>query len=445
MRRPGASARKPGERRVVVTGMGAVSSLGTGVRPFIEGIRAGRSGIGPAAEFDTAGFEHTRAGEVRDFSPGSLLRGTDPARWGRSGQFAAVAARLAFEDAAIDPTSPHSPALERTAACFGTTNGESQVLERLVAQWATDGLDGPDGLGSPDGLDTTVSTDSTDDLYGLGGISPRLVGQADAGRIAAAAASELGLGGEVLTFGTACAAGNYAIGYACDLIRGGAADAALCGGADASNRATHAGFHRLGALAEGEPRPFDAHRDGIVTAEGGAALLLEPLDAALARGARIYAEVLGYGVTCDARHMTNPDASSIADCVRAAHADAGVKPGDVGYICAHGTGTRANEAAEVRAVRAVFGDRVPPISSIKSMLGHTMGAASAFGAVVSCAALYEGFLPPNATLREVDPELGPGLDCVPGRARAARPGVVQNHGFAFGGNNAITVFGEVTQ
>ncbi|MFE7118260.1 beta-ketoacyl-[acyl-carrier-protein] synthase family protein [Streptomyces sp. NPDC057654] len=427
---PGAAARKPGERRVVVTGMGAVSSLGTGVRPFVDGIRAGRSGIGPAAEFDTAGFEHTRAGEVRDFSPGSRLRRTDPARWGRSGQFAAVAARLAFEDAAIAPDSPHSPALERTAACFGTTNGESQVLERLVAQWVTDGLDEIDGIDRPDGPD---------------GLSSRLVGQADAGRIAAAAASELGLGGDVLTFGTACAAGNYAISYACDLIRGGAADAAVCGGADASNRATHAGFHRLGALAEGEPRPFDTDRDGIVTAEGGAALLLEPLDAALARGARIYAEVLGYGVTCDARHMTNPDPSSIAECVRAAHADAGVKPGDVGYICAHGTGTRANEAAEVRAVREVFGERVPPISSIKSMLGHTMGAASAFGAVVSCAALYEGFLPPNATLREVDPELGPGLDCVPGRARAARPGVVQNHGFAFGGNNAITVFGEVAQ
>ncbi len=395
--------------------MGAVSSLGIGVRPFVEGIRAGRSGIGPAAEFDTAGFEHTRAGEVPDFSPGDLLRRTDPARWGRSGQFAAAAARLAVQDAAV---APGTLDLERTAACFGTTNGESQVMERLVAQWVTDGLDA---------------------------LSPHLIGQADAGRIAAAVAAELGLGGEVLTFGTACAAGNYAIGHAYDLIRGGAADAAVCGGADASNRATHAGFHRLGALAEGEPRPFDADRDGIVTAEGGAALLLEPLDAALARGARIYAEVLGYGVTCDARHMTNPDPSSIAECIRAAHADAGVKPGDVGYICAHGTGTRANEAAEVSAVRAVFADRVPPISSIKSMLGHTMGAASAFGAVASCAALYEGFLPPSATLREVDPELGPGLDCVPGRSRAARPGVVENHGFAFGGNNAITIFGEVSR
>jgi 3-oxoacyl-[acyl-carrier-protein] synthase II len=398
---------------VVVTGLGAVSSLGLGAWGFIAGIREGRSGIGPIEEFDATGFEHTLAGEVRGFVPEEHMVGTDPARWGRSGQFAAAAARMAVRDAALDPATLSEG---RVASCFGTTNGESQVMESLSAQLVT---------------------------HGFESLAPELIERADAGRIAAAVAAELNLSGEALTFATACAASNYAIGYGYDLVRHGEADAVLCGGADASNRATHAGFHRLGALAQDLPRPFDRNRDGIVTAEGGVALLLEPLDAALARGARSYAEVLGYGMTCDARHMTNPDAASIAECIRIAHHNAGIKPSDVDYICAHGTGTWANDSTEIASVRAVFGERIPPISSIKSMLGHTMGAAAGFGALACCAALYEGFLPPSATLRDVDPALGPDLDCVPGQARPASPRVAENHGFAFGGNNAVTLFGKV--
>lgn len=401
-------------RRVVVTGLGAVSSLGNGAGALVAAVRAGRSGIGPIGQFDPAGFEHLLAGEVTDFVPEEHLRRLDPARWGRSGQFAAAAAHQAVRDSGAEPAALRSG---RTVSVFGTTNGESQILERLAEKVS--------GLGPS-------------------AITGAAAGQADAGRIASAVAAELRLGGETLTVGTACAAANYALGYAFDLLRSGAADAALCGGADASNRATHAGFHRLGALAADVPRPFDADRDGIVTAEGGVALLLEPMETAVARGARIYAEVLGYGVTCDAVHMTNPDRDSIARCIQAAHRDAGVKPEEVDYICAHGTGTRANDATEVAAVRAVFGDRLPPISSLKSMLGHTMGAASGFGALLSCAAIHEGFLPPSATLRTLDPELGEGVDAVPGVARPADVRIVQNHGFAFGGNNAITLFGKVT-
>ncbi|MBB5119737.1 3-oxoacyl-ACP synthase [Streptomyces eurocidicus] len=400
-------------RRVVVTGLGAVSGLGLGAREFTAAIREGRSGIGPARQFDTTGFDHQLAGEVADFDPAALLERLDHREWGRSGQFAAAAARMAAEDAGF---APGALAAARTASCFGTTNGESQVLERLATQRVERGAEHLDAA---------------------------LAGRADAGRIATAVNHELGLTGEALTLGTACAAGNYALGYGFDLVSTGEADVVLCGGADASNRATHAGFHRLGALAADVPRPFDEHRDGIVTAEGGAALLLEPLEAALARGARVYAEVLGYGMTCDARHMTNPHGPSIAECVRRAHRMAGVKPEEVDYICAHGTGTPANEAAEIAAVREAFGDTapLPPVSSVKSMLGHTMGAAAAFGALVCCAALHEGFLPPSATVRTVDPALGPDLDCVPGRAREARPAIAQNHGFAFGGNNAVAIFG----
>jgi 3-oxoacyl-[acyl-carrier-protein] synthase II len=190
-------------------------------------------------------------------------------------------------------------------------------------------------------------------------------------------------------------------------------------------------------------RPFDADRSGIVTAEGGVCLLLEPLDRAVARGARIYAEMLGYGVTCDAAHMVHPDVDSIARCIRAAHTSGGIKPDEVDYICAHGTGTQASDAAEVAAARAVFEGGVPPISSIKSMLGHTMGASSGLGAVICCKAVQEGFLPPTSTLRRVDPELGPDLDFVPGVARPADVDIAQNHGLAFGGNNAITLLGKV--
>ncbi|MFJ6465824.1 beta-ketoacyl-[acyl-carrier-protein] synthase family protein [Streptomyces sp. NPDC091387] len=403
--------RSQGAQRVVVTGLGAVSSLGYGAAEVIEAIRHGRSGIGPIQQFDSVGFEHRLAGEVHGFEPTDYLLRTAPERWGRSSQLAAASARMAAQDAGLNS---EALAVGRGVSCFGTTNGESQVVEQAVAQWVTQG---------PDSLES------------------ELIGRVSPGNIASAVSAELGLTGEAMTFGTACAAGNYAVGYAYDLIRSGEADLAVCGGADASNRATHAGFHALGALAEDVPRPFDEHRDGIVTAEGGAALVLEPLDAALQRGARIYAEVLGHGMTCDAKHMTNPNAGTIAACVRTAHERAGIRPVDVDYICAHGTGTRANDITEVTAVREVFGDTLPPISSIKSMLGHTMGAAAAFGALVSCAALYEGFLPPSATLRTVDPEFGE-VDCVPGTARAASPRVVQNHGFAFGGNNSVVLFGK---
>ena len=254
--------------------------------------------------------------------------------------------------------------------------------------------------------------------------------------------SELDLTGDCLTIPTACSASNMAIGYAYDLIRSGESDYALAGGADAVNRSCHAGFFRLGALAENVCRPFDVNRSGILTAEGGASLLLEPLDTALERGAHIYAEVLGYGVNCDAKHMVNPHAPSFAECIRNAHARAGVTADQVDYICAHGTGTPTNDLTEITAVREVFGRRMPPVSSVKSMIGHTMGAASAFGAIVCSKALEEGFLPPTANLQTLDPALGSDLDVVPGKARPAELTVVQNQGLAFGGNNVVTVFGK---
>jgi 3-oxoacyl-[acyl-carrier-protein] synthase II len=398
-------------RRVAVTGLGAVSSLGTGARTFAQAIREGRSGVSPIRSFDASGFPYTFAGEVHDFEPERLLRRLHIGEWGRSSLFAASAARLALTDADIDPGQVSAA---RAGSAMGTTLGESAVIEALTSQWVRGGLKDLD---------------------------PALVRQAPAGRIATAVNAELGLTGEAHTIATACSASNYTLGYAYDMVRTGEAEFMISGGADSVNRWEHAGFYRLGALAESVCRPFDTHRSGILTAEGGVALFLEPFEGAVARGARIYAEVLGYGVNCDARHPVAPDPTSIAECIRAAHRNAGVRPEDIDYICAHGTGTPTNDATEVRAVREVFGDELPPISSIKSMIGHTMGAASGFGALICCMALHDGFLPPTANVTETDPALGPGVDCVPGTGRAASPRIVQNHGFAFGGNNAITILG----
>jgi 3-oxoacyl-[acyl-carrier-protein] synthase II len=275
---------------------------------------------------------------------------------------------------------------------------------------------------------------------GFGSLPRRLAEQLPAGRLAAAVSEELAVTGESVTLATACAASNYALGYGYDLVVNGDADVVLAGGADSVCRWAHAGFVRLGAVAERACAPFDRDRSGMITAEGGAMLVLESADLAAARQAVPYAEVLGYGLNCDARHMVSPDARTIAECMRLAHRNAGIRAGDVDYVCAHGTGTPANDATEAEALLAAFGGRVPPVSSIKSMLGHTMGAASAFGAMASALAIARGFLPPTINWRTRDPELA-WLDPIPNEARPARVRVAQNNGFAFGGNNAIVLLG----
>jgi 3-oxoacyl-[acyl-carrier-protein] synthase II len=394
--------------RVVVTGLGPVSSIGIGADAFCQGLRAGRSGISPITSFDTTGFPHVRAGEVHDFRPRELVRRLDVDAWGRSSLFAAAAARLAVQDAGLD-TDRVDP--DRVAVVMGTTCGETQVMERMTRQI----VDG-----------------------GFAAIEPELVRQLPARRLAHAVSAELGATGESLTVATACAASNYALGYAYDQLAGGEADVVIAGGAESVCRFVHAGFYRLGVLTELACAPFDRDRRGILTAEGGAALVLETWEHAEARGARPYAEFLGYGLNCDANHMVAADPASIAECMRLAHRRAGIDSSEVDYISAHGTGTPANDSAEARAVRTVFGDRMPPISSIKSMIGHCMGAASGFGTIASALAIRHGFLPPTINWANLDPGLE-GIDPVPNHARQADVRVVQNNGFGFGGNNAILV------
>jgi 3-oxoacyl-[acyl-carrier-protein] synthase II len=396
--------------RVLITGIGPVSNIGIGAAAFESAVRSGHSGISRITSFDPTGFPRTLAGEVHRFAPGPILRRLDPLSWGRASLFAAAAARLAVRDAGllIEQVEPH-----RVGVVVGTTSGESKVVEELGWEIVARGFESLPG---------------------------RLAGQLPAGRLAAAVSEEFDVTGESVTLATACAASNYALGYAYDLVANGDADVMLAGGADAVCRWAHAGFVRLGAVAERECAPFDRDRSGMITAEGGAMLVLESAELAQARDAVPYAEVLGYGLNCDARHMVSPDAGTIAECMRLAHRNAGIRPDDVDYVCAHGTGTLANDATEAEALLAAFEGRVPPVSSVKSMLGHTMGAAGAFGAMACALAIARGFLPPTINWRTRDPELA-WLDPIPNEARPARVRVAQNNGFAFGGNNAIVLLG----
>ena len=388
--------------------MGPVSNIGVGLAEFASALQEGRSGISPITSFDTTGFPHVCAGEVRGFRPERIVTRVDHRQWGRSSLFAAAAARLAVDDAGLSDAEVEP---DRVGVVIGTTCGESQVVESLTKQVLQGGF----------------SSESAD-----------LVRQSPANSLAYCVSEEIGATGESITVSTACAASNYALGYAFDRLRDGDYDVMVAGGADSVCQWVHAGFFRLGTLAKECCAPFDRDRAGILTAEGGAALVLETIEHARARGARVYAEVLGYGLNCDADHMVAPNAASVATCMRAAHRNAGITARDVDYICAHGTGTPANDSAELSAIRDVFGDPPPPVSSIKSMLGHTMGAASGFGAIASAVAITMGFLAPTMNWNRPDAGME-AVDVVPRQARVFPVRVVQNDGFAFGGNNAILI------
>ncbi|MEU9118447.1 beta-ketoacyl-[acyl-carrier-protein] synthase family protein [Streptomyces sp. NPDC048506] len=396
-------------RQVVITGLGLVTSIGLGVGEFLAGLRAGRSGAKPITAFDTTGFAHSYGCEVTDFDPAEWIHTIEPDELGRATQFSVAAANMAVADAGIDLAELRG---RRAMVSVGTTDAESRDLDVLAGEQ----LDrGPEQL------------------------SRQVVRRAHASRLSSSIVRELGLVDvEALTIPTACAAGNYAIGSGYDAIRAGDVDVALCGGADAVCRKTFAGFYRLGTIAPEVCQPFDRDRKGILTGEGAGILMMESLESARARGARIYAEVLGYGLNCDAHHPVAPDQDSLARCMALAHRNAGIAAGDVDFISAHGTGTKANDVTEAGAIRQVF-DAPPPTVSIKSMVGHSMGAASALGSAACALAIAEGFIPPTINHRETDPDCG--VDCVPNQARPAELSVVQNNALAFAGNNAVLILG----
>jgi 3-oxoacyl-[acyl-carrier-protein] synthase II len=405
------------EARIAVTGLGLVTPIGAGREEVWEGLLAGRSGFAPVESFDTRAFNVHLGAEVRGFLPDPYVRRLDPAALGRASKLAIAAARMAIEDAGIDlgGGSPDwNP--ERAGIAMGTTSGEPMEVEKLDDRYLAGELDrvGPEFLR----------------LY------PCHV-------IAAHVARELGFAGVNTMIPAACAAGNYALAHALDVLRAGRADVMLAGGADAFSRITYTGFSRLGAIAPERCQPFDRNRKGMIPGEGAAVLVLEPFERARARGARIYAELAGYGLSCDAHHMTaaHPEGDGAARAMRRALADAGAAPEEVSYISAHGTGTPTNDRLEIVAVKRVFGEAAPriPMSSIKSMIGHTMGAASAIEAAVCALAVAEDRVPPTMNLEEPEDD----LDFVPNQAREVEVRLAMNNAYAFGGNNASVIFRKV--
>lgn len=411
-----------GDVRVVVTGLGAVSPLGVGRAALWQALLEGRHGIAPVTSFDTAAYRVKNGAEVHGFDARAHLpAGIEPPP-SRASQFAVVAARLALDDAGLDfrdVRDGRELPPGRVGVAMGTTSGEPLEVERF------------------------------DDLYvadRLGEVGPEFMDLYPCHTIAANVAAAFGFGGPNIMLPAACAAGNYAMGFALDALRRGRADVMLAGGADAFSRITFTGFARLGGVSPDLCRPFDKNRLGMIPGEGGAVLVLETLERARRRGAPVYAEVAGYGLSCDAHHMTaaHPEGDGLARSMLAALADARLDRGEVDYISAHGTGTRTNDRLEALALERAFGEAAAkiPVSSIKSMLGHTMGAASAFESLVCSLAVMEDRVPPTANFEEPDPECN--LDVVPNVAREMPVAVALNNASAFGGNNATVVFRKVT-
>jgi 3-oxoacyl-[acyl-carrier-protein] synthase II len=402
-------------RQVVITGIGVVTPLGVGVDTLWENLLEGRSGIGPVQSFDTSRYRVHLGGEVCEFSGEASYVGQSTASMGRASQMAVAAARLALADAGL---AVESLAPERVGVCIGTTSGEPQFVERY---------------------DDLAVTEQWDQVSGeFMRLYPCHV-------IAGQVAREFGFGGVNMVIPAACAAGNYAIAHAADSLRSGRADVMLAGGADAFSRITYTGFARLGAIAPQRCQPFDRNRKGMIPAEGAAVLVCEPLEVAIERSARCYAQVAGYGLSCDAHHMTgaHPDGDGAVRAMQQALRDSRINTEQVDYISAHGTGTINSDRAETIAVKRVFGEHAyrVPISSVKSMLGHTMGAASAIEAAVCALAIENGVVPPTINWETRDPECD--LDYVPNQARRAEVRVAMNNAYAFGGNNASVVLTKV--
>jgi 3-oxoacyl-[acyl-carrier-protein] synthase II len=413
----GGTRQRHGGERIVVTGIGAVTPVGTGREAMWEALLAGRSGIAEVESFDTGAYNVHLGGEVRGFDAHDHLRSLDPARLGRASQLAAAAARLALADAGLDGAALVAA---RCGVAMGTTSGEPKEVERFNDCWVEERI---------------------------AEVDRRFIALYPCHTIAAAVAAEVGFAGPNAMLPTACAAGNYAVAHACDVLQAGRADVMLAGGADSFSRITYTGFARLGAIAAERCQPFDRDRQGMIPGEGAAVLVLEPYERAVARGARIFAEVAGYGLSCDAHHMTgaHPEGDGAARAMEAALAQSGLSAADVDYVSAHGTGTPTNDRLETVAVHRVFGDeaRRVPVSSVKSMLGHTMGAASAIEAAVCSLAVAQNVVPPTINFEQPDPECD--LDVVPNQARRMDVRVAMNNAYAFGGNNASVIFRKLSE
>ena len=394
-------------RRVVITGAGTINALGVGVEAFESGLRAARCAIGTVSVFDGGAYRSSCAAEVTDLSAPAWLPSPTARRASRSDLFALIAAREALDGAGLNDA-----VLELGLAVGATTGGMHSSEEYLRRS-----LLGLPTLRRRAILTTPVSA-STDLL-----------------------ANVLGCEGPRLTVSTACSSGANALGIAADWIRSGRAEAALCGGVDSLCRMTFSGFNALQALDTVPCRPFDRRRAGLTLGEGAAMFVLEDRDRALARGAAPLAEFLGYGISTDAHHITQPrpDGAGALLAMQRALAESDVAAEEIDYVNAHGTATVLNDVLETRAIKALCGAHAYriPVSSTKSMVGHCLAAAGAIEALACVLALRGGFVPATATLVEPDPECD--LDYVPRVSRAQTLRTVLSNSYGFGGNNTALV------
>jgi 3-oxoacyl-[acyl-carrier-protein] synthase II len=411
-----------GRRRVVITGLGAITPLGNDVRSSWESLIAGGSGAGPITQFDTTDFPVTFACEAKDFVPGDWVDHKQARRMDRFAQLIVAAARQAEADSGLDI---------------------SKESDRVGAAIAT----GIGGLKSYQDCYDTLRDRGPDRVNPFA--IPAIIPNMGAGWVS----MELGTKGPLMSECTACAASNMAIGDGTDAIRLGRADVMFCGGTEAAiNKVGIAGFGAMRALSRrnDDPthasRPFDAARDGFVMGEAGACLVLEELEHAKARGAKIYAEIVGYGVSADASHITEPDPTGVnpARALRMAMGDAGIGPEDIDYINAHATSTPIGDSSETRVIKLAMGEEQAykiPVSGTKGATGHCLGAAGAIEALFTTLAVHEGVLPPTINYDTPDPECD--LDYVPNESRKADVKYAVNNSFGFGGHNACVVLKRV--
>lgn len=419
--RVGAPSAAPGRRRVVVTGLGVVTPIGSGAEEFFSAAVAGTVGTDRITLFDTADCLTHQGGEVRDWPrpPHQDAYG----QLSRSESFALSAVRMALLDAGL-----------LTEGDLARGPGPADVGPRLGGAYRPERVGVALGIviGNRPGLEASLR-----DLH-RGRVPTAPITAHDPARVAGLPARAFGLWGPNMVFPTACAAGNTAIAQAADAIAQGRADAMVAGGTDELSEAMFLMFNSFRALAPEAVQPFDRHRRGLMLGEGAGALLLESEERALARGARVYAVVAGHGGYSDAHHMTAPHPAGLgaARSMRAALDMAGLEPGEVSFVSAHGTGTPANDDAEAVALREVFGDLPVPVTACKSLLGHAQGAAGAIAAVACALAIRDAVVPPIGNTLE--PEYD--LDLVLKEARRMPVRVALNNAFGFGGNNCCVVF-----
>ncbi len=408
-------------RRVVVTGLGTINPIGNDVETFWQSVRQGRSGVGPITRFDPSALDVRIAAEVKEFDPTRWIDVKAARKMALFSQYAVAAAAQALQDAGLESGAIDA---ERTGIYLGNGIGGYEIIEESMGKYFASG---PRRI-----MPLTV---------------PQIISNEAAGNIAMA----FGIKGFALTSVTACASGTDALGAALDMIRSGRCDVCVSGGTESAITGFGiGGFQVIRALAtkyndapEKASRPFDKERDGFIMGEGAGILILEELEHAKARGAGIYAELAGYGVSCDAYHLTAPDPEGTggARAISLALADAGIRPEDVQYYNAHGTSTPLNDPLETKMLKNAFGDHAYKlkVSSTKSMVGHLIAAAGAVEAIATVLAIRDSFYPPTINLDTPDIEAGCDLDYVPHRGVTGEIEVAASGSLGFGGHNGVIV------